>query len=403
MAPHATGTMRATRSVAPAGRDRFERHRQHWRDEMNSAALFAGLAATSRSARRRQAYERLAEVERGHAERFAIELARAGVTVPAFRPSWRTRLLLALARRFGTPLVLPRIAQLERADARSYEAADEAWWPTDEEHANAVWLSEFATHEATEALKRLVLRTRRIVILVLGATLFGVSLALARNVQLEGLFFGLLTGVTVGPVTHYLLGKVLAPLGLGRVWCGWACWTAAVLDQLPYRRSPGWLGPRWRRGRYVHFVLSLAVVLVLVAGFGYAGGAVGASAAGWFLVGNVVYWALGVALAVRLRDNRAFCKYACPVAVVLRQTARLALVKVSGDAASCAACDSRACVTQCPMGIAIPDYVAAGMRVLSSECITCQHCVAVCPPNTLGLSFGLDVGGHELLLDRPAA
>jgi ferredoxin-type protein NapH len=370
---------------------------------MDSAALFAGLAALERNARRGRAYRRLAEVESSHAERFAVELARAGVMLPPFRPSWRTRWLLALARRLGTAAVLPRIARLERADARGYGIDEEDWYPTEEELANAVWLAEFATRESSEAAKRWLLRFRRFVIGAVGATLFLVSLLLLRNAQLEGLWFGLLTGVAVGPVTHYALGKGLVPFAAGRVWCGWACWTAALLDQLPYRQGVGWLAGPARHLRLLHLAASLAVVLALVFGLGYAGGAVGAHAAAWFVAGNVIYWATGVALATGLRDNRAFCKYACPVSVLLRITARPALVKVAGDAAACVACASQACHGQCPMGIRIADYVAAGQRVLSTECIACQQCVAVCPPNTLRLSLGLDLGGLDLLQERAAA
>lgn len=399
---------------------------------MDSAALFAGLAAMERNARRRRAYLRLAEVESSHAQRFAVELARAGVALPPFRPSWRTRWLLALARRLGTAAVLPRVARLERADARGYADArdyadargyvdtrgdsdtrgyadtrgdgvdDEAWYPTEEELANAVWLAEFAAHESSEAAKRWLLRFRRFVIGAVGATLFLVSLLLLRNAQLEGLWFGLLTGVVVGPVVHYALGKGLLPLVAGRVWCGWACWTAALLDQLPYRQGVGWLPGPARHLRLLHLAVSLAIVLALVVGLDYAGGAVGADAGMWFVAGNLLYWAAAVALAVGLRDNRAFCKYACPVSVILRMTARPALVKVAGDAAACVACASRACHGQCPMGIRIADYVAAGQRVLSTECIACQQCVAVCPPNTLRLSVGLDLGGLDLLQERAA-
>jgi ferredoxin-type protein NapH len=386
-----------------ASADARARHRQHWRQEMDSAALFAGLAAMERNARRARAYRRLAEVESSHAERFAAELARAGVTLPPFRPAWRTRWLLALARRLGTAAVLPRIARLERADARGYGVHEEDWYPTEEELANAVWLAEFATHEASEAAKRWLLRFRRFVIGAVGATLFLVSLLLLRNAQLEGLWFGLLTGVLVGPVTHYALGKLVVPIAAGRVWCGWACWTAALLDQLPYRQGAGWLPGPARHLRGLHFAASLALVLALVFGLGYAGGAVGVGAGIWFAAGNGLYWAVAVALAVALRDNRAFCKYACPVSVPLRITSRPALVKVAGDAAACLACASKACHGQCPMGIRIADYVAAGQRVLSTECIACQQCVAVCPPNTLRLSVGFDLGGLDLLQERPAS
>jgi ferredoxin-type protein NapH len=345
----------------------------------------------------------LAEVETRHAERFAVELARAGVELPAFVPSWRTRLLLALARWLGTVSVLPRIALLERADARGYRLDDPDLAPYEEERANAQWLAEFAAFEAGEAMKRLILRGRRFVIAVVGAVLFTASVLLARNAQLEGLVFGLVGGVLVGPVTHYLLGKVVVPFGAGRVWCGWACWTAAVLDQLPYRASPGWLRPPARRIRLVTFGATIALASLLALGLGYGGGAVGAHAAAWFVAGNALYWLAGIVLAVRLRDNRAFCKYACPVAVVLRLTSRPALVKVAGDASACAECRSKACVTQCPMDIDVAGYVASGQRLLSSECIMCQHCVAVCPPNTLSLSVGFDLGGEERLRERVAA
>ena len=42
------------------------------------------------------------------------------------RPSWRTRLLIALARRFGTQLVLPTLNDLERADSRGYDEQPES-------------------------------------------------------------------------------------------------------------------------------------------------------------------------------------------------------------------------------------------------------------------------------------
>ncbi len=385
---------------ADRGRDLDERRREHWRQEMDSAALFSGLADIERNARRRREYRRLAEVESRHAEHFASELARAGVALPRFRPAARTRWLLALARRFGTPAVLPRIARLEDADARSYADALVGGVPHEEERANALWLAEFAAHETAEAAKRLLLRVRRAVVATVGAALFLVSLLLLRNVQLEGLWFGLLTGVVVGPVVHYALGKLVVPLAAGRVWCGWACWTAALLDQLPYRQGAGWPPGPARHLRVVHLVASLVLVTVLVVAFGYDAGAVGRDAAVWFVVGNVAYWVVGVALAVALRDNRAFCKLACPVSVLLRVTARPALVKLAGDAEACRACASRACTALCPMGIRIPDYVAAGRRVLSSECVMCLQCVAVCPPNTLRLSAGFDLGGVELLEER---
>jgi NAD-dependent dihydropyrimidine dehydrogenase PreA subunit len=59
-----------------------------------------------------------------------------------------------------------------------------------------------------------------------------------------------------------------------------------------------------------------------------------------------------------------------------------------------------ACVKACPMDIRIPDYVMAGQRVLSTECILCNTCVTTCPTSTLAVSFRLDLGGRERLQQR---
>lgn len=367
----------------------------NWRAERNGAALYGALAALERNPRQAALFRRLEELELRHAAAWAEKLERPP---PAFRPSRRTRLLLWVARRFDPALILPRLAAIEQLEAEGYLSQGSEL--LDDERRVAELLDRIGHHAFSEFIKKVLLKIRRPLQLLVGGTLFAVSLLLARNVQLEGLFFGLLAGVLVGPVTHYLLGKLLIPLPFGRVWCGWACWTAALLDQLPYRKGPGWLAPRWRRLRYLHFFASLALVLVLFFGFGYRQGALGRQAALWFVAGNLLYWMLGIFLALRLKDNRAFCKYACPVSVILKLTTRSAIFKVSGDAAACASCRSQACTKLCPMDIRIPDYIGQGKRVLASECIFCQQCVAVCPPNTLTLSAGFDLGGEDLLEER---
>lgn len=52
------------------------------------------------------------------------------------------------------------------------------------------------------------------------------------------------------------------------------------------------------------------------------------------------------------------------------------------------------------MDIRIPDYIKNGQRILSTECTLCQTCVSVCPKDALKLSFGVDLGGKELLRER---
>jgi ferredoxin-type protein NapH len=214
-------------------------------------------------------------------------------------------------------------------------------------------------------------------------------------VQLEGAFFELLSGVFQAAALHYLVAKVLGPLLFGRVWCGWACWTGMVLDLLPYRRSPGRLRGRWGWLRYAHFAASLALAAVVVYAFGAERGAVPGGALAWFLAGNALYYALGIGLALALKDNRAFCKYACPITVPLKLGARVSLLKVVGDPERCNR--SHECSRVCPMDIDVSEYVRRGERVLSSECILCQACIGACGEEVLELSFGVERPGRERL------
>ncbi|MCX6030708.1 MAG: 4Fe-4S binding protein [Chloroflexi bacterium] len=240
---------------------------------------------------------------------------------------------------------------------------------------------------------------RRLTLFLIGLFLVGFAIFMGHeNVQIEGFLFGLLTGVIQMGVIHYFIAKIVGPLLFGRLWCGWACWAVMVLDLLPFKRPAGRLPGKWGWLRYLHFGLSLALVLLLVYVVGFRAGAAGTAAVTWFIVGNLAYYAIGIGLAYALKDNRAFCKYLCPVSVPLKLTSRFALLKIKGDAAKCTAC--HACEKQCPMDIRISDYTAAGTRVLSTECSLCQTCITVCPKDALKLSFGFDLSGKDLLRER---
>jgi ferredoxin-type protein NapH len=240
---------------------------------------------------------------------------------------------------------------------------------------------------------------RRLTLFLVGAFLIGFALFIGQeNTQIEGLIFGLLTGVVQMAVIHYMIAKIFGPVLFGRLWCGWACWTVMILDLLPFTRPSGRLPGKWGWLRYLHFGLSLSLVLVLFFIFGFRDGATGQIAIIWFLTGNVLYYAIGITLAYVLKDNRAFCKYVCPVSVPLKVTSRFSMLKIGGDAAKCNDCG--ACVKLCPMDIRIPDYIKHGQRVLSTECSLCQTCTTVCAHDALKLSFGFDLGGKELLRTR---
>jgi ferredoxin-type protein NapH len=237
-----------------------------------------------------------------------------------------------------------------------------------------------------------------------------------EDMQIEGFWFWLFAGSFAAAVLHYLIAKIFGPLAFGRGWCGWACWTAAVLDVLPWGKSPGRAPRGWGHLRHGLFAASLLLVAFLVFGAGYGlpqmagkvwlngapGGATRAYASLfqipellWFLGGNALYYAAGLAAAVLMKDNRAFCKYLCPIAPFLKLGSRFSLLKVSADPGKCTKCG--ACEKKCPMDIRIREYTAAGRRVASSECILCQSCIDACPRGALGISLGLDAGFKERL------
>lgn len=217
-----------------------------------------------------------------------------------------------------------------------------------------------------------------------------------ENMQLEGFFFYLLAGIFAGSVIHYLVAKVIGPLFFNRGWCGWACWTAMILDLLPYRRSSaGRLPAAYGRLRYLHFALSLGLVLWLWFGLNVRPEVQSFTELYWLIGGNLLYYALGIGLAFGLRDNRAFCKYVCPIPVLQKITARFALLKVASNAEKCTQCG--ACTRACPMDIRVADYARVGSRVLSTECILCMECIDACPQGALDSTFALDVANRELL------
>jgi polyferredoxin len=220
-----------------------------------------------------------------------------------------------------------------------------------------------------------------------------------ENMQIEGFFFYLLGGIFGGSVIHYLVGKILNPIIIGRGWCAWACWTTMVLDYLPYKKNKGGrLSPRWEKLRYVHFALSFALVFILWFYYDFRPGHADKDALIWLIIGNIFYFGSGIILAFTLKDNRAFCKYLCPITAILKISSRFAIFKMEADKNKCNDC--KACSRACPMDINIPEYTKKDERVLSTECIICLTCSTVCPKKAISITGKWDIGGKEILRRR---
>jgi VIT1/CCC1 family predicted Fe2+/Mn2+ transporter len=103
------------------GAGQVRRWRELLASERDAAALYTRIASVE-TGERRGIFEELVAVERRHAAYWEDKIRGAGQDVPPpGRPSLRTRLLAAVARRLSPAAVLPLIERAERADAGVYD------------------------------------------------------------------------------------------------------------------------------------------------------------------------------------------------------------------------------------------------------------------------------------------
>jgi len=197
-----------------------------------------------------------------------------------------------------------------------------------------------------------------------------------ENLQLEGFFYFFAIGTFQGAVIHYFVAKIGGPFIFGRAWCGYACWTAMVLDILPFKTH---LASR-KKGLGVFRLLIFTVTLIFFCVV-------------WFLyhenihtimyisyiAGNVLYYVLGISFAFIFKDNRAFCKYLCPVTVFLKPASCFSLLRIRLSEKKCIHC--RKCIKVCPMDVDMLNDKRS--RENGTECIQCLRCVHECPQKAL--------------------
>lgn len=219
---------------------------------------------------------------------------------------------------------------------------------------------------------------RRIVQFLVGCyMLIYLGIISNENMQIEGFWYYLFTGVFEAATIHYAVAKIFGPLLFGRGWCGYACWTAMILDLLPYKTPKA---PRKKFGfvRYIAFALSFLFVASL---FVLRAGNMEKIMFWSFLIGNIVYYAVGIVLAYSLKDNRAFCKYICPITVFLKPMSYYSAMRITCDNSKCVSCGK--CKKVCPMNVDMTNN--ARSRANGTECILCMECVDACPKKALKL------------------
>ena len=148
-----------------------------------------------------------------------------------------------------------------------------------------------------------------------------------------------------------------------------------ILDLLPYKVPAA---PRKKFGfvRYIAFGLSFAFVASL---FLLQVGNLERIMFWSFLIGNILYYTVGILLAFVLKDNRAFCKYICPITVFLKSMSYFSAMRITCDKEKCVSCGK--CKKVCPMDVDMTDNTRS--RKNGTECIICMECVEQCPKKAL--------------------
>ena len=98
-----------------------------------------------------------------------------------------------------------------------------------------------------------------------------------------------------------------------------------------------------------------------------------------FLLGNAFYYIVGIALAYIFKDNRAFCKYLCPITVFLKPMSYYSLLRVHCDESKCVHCNK--CLKVCPMNVEVNNE--SRRRINGTDCILCYECTKECPVKAL--------------------
>lgn len=239
---------------------------------------------------------------------------------------------------------------------------------------------------------------RRVCLLMI-SPLFILFLGICQreNLQLEEFVFYFLlflqTGMIIRVFVHFCIAKIFGPFIWGRGFCGWACWTAAILEWLPIKKNKK-IPVHLTKYRYLALIISLGLPLSLVwlgydwinmhiieqehstlINYGKQGSLI------WFIISNIVYYGLAIWMAFKYEKKRAFCKIACPVSLFMKCQTTVAMIQRTPTGYKCTSCGT--CNKLCPMDVNVMSYISQGKKVKSSECIQCGICVNVCPQKAI--------------------
>lgn len=128
------------------GKSKIEIALDNWIDERNSATIYLALAEMEKDERLAKIFTKMAAVEIKHAEKWQQKIEKLGGIVPEFKPNWRTRALIWLAKRVGPAAVLPSIQAMEQDGTRNYLQQPEAADITADERFHARMLNQITSN-----------------------------------------------------------------------------------------------------------------------------------------------------------------------------------------------------------------------------------------------------------------
>lgn len=191
-------------------------------------------------------------------------------------------------------------------------------------------------------------------------------------------------------------GALLLALLLGAVFCGWLCPFGTVQEFF------GWIGKKLFGKRYNHFLsdgarkylqflryVVLAIILYQTAQTGKLFFETWDPYHTLFAIVSdeislLAYGILAVVLLAAMVEDRAWCKFVCPMGAINGIFNKFSIFKIHRNKSQCIDCG--ACDHACPMNISVQDKD----KVTSTLCTRCGKCVTACPAqmNTLEYQLG---------------
>lgn len=96
------------------------RFTENWQNEVDSAAQYHAMAEAEVNPGLAKVYQGLAKAEEKHVAFWEEQLKKLGATIPKRQPTWRSRVLIRLAKMFGPQLVLSTVKESERSAQNAY-------------------------------------------------------------------------------------------------------------------------------------------------------------------------------------------------------------------------------------------------------------------------------------------